>query len=503
MSAFSSPQTDKSDVPTGVEEAQKKIGPNGQGADESLEGQEGKDSPLAKHQETGSVSSVRAIIGVSDRHENVSGSAAHPQNGIGAGDVIVRNGTQDWRVDCGNVHVTLINDCSGFNEPFAAVAIESLRYGRTASGVDGAVQQAARCQMACSLFNNTVMEFEPVLEEWGFAVEHTSRAQADGVEMCQGVRVTATEVLNVNLTEAHMDNITCTLSTWRADWAGSDSSSGVKRRTQAAKGLYSAYGIQNHCGTGICVKSYWKDGAQGAPPLHIESLQSEPFFFHDRMFKRHTSEMVERMKRAKMDNSRMIYVTVAGVNGDIEEEDAGFPVPVDTLGAHIFSTTAGGKVLAEVSLGEATSTHVLTVSSLMCVRNSCHEALDFRVIDGEGKVIMSFPLAPSAHTDIPPDLCSDDLRVCMKPVLAEGSWSDAVALNPDLDRVVRCFSTDDPSTGFHARAVAKVSSKRTILGEEVETIEASLMPVLIISNLLPCAMRFTFLLEHDMLPGAR
>jgi hypothetical protein len=216
-------------------------------------------------------------------------------------------------------------------------------------------------------------------------------------------------------------------------------------------------------------------------------------------------------------------------------------INVDRVGEIVaLSTRSGGVVLAQVTRVEGSTTHVLTIESCLSLENTCHEAVDIRMYHDDGSVALATSLPPGGRADVSPDVystCGSTL-IAMKPALSRGEWSEAFALSSDLDLVVRCVvprangaasapgvdggSKTDGScesgganktspansrrtinkqgAAFHARAVAKVASVVTSKGLPVDRITVYIMPVFVISNLLPCELKFSFLLESDNVP---
>lgn len=245
----------------------------------------------------------------------------------------------------------------------------------------------------------------------------------------------------------------------------------------------------------------WRDGVQGSPPLIIEAGERAPFFFHDRLFKRHTAEMVQRMHRAKTDQSRELHVTV----GSVDDEEA-FAVQVDIQGVRVFHSRAGARIVADVSEGETAGSHILTLSSGVSLCNECCVPLEVRVLDEHQDVIWSLILPPAGEiSDLPPMMCVTDLFVSVRPsapllslsTRAAHDWSEPFSLTSELDSVVKSCGSEGP---WHVRAVSRVSSVKALDGQDAELISLAIMPVLIISNLLPCTFGFTFLLEGGAHP---
>ena len=472
--------------------------------------------------------------------EGVDGAASHLQSSAasaGGGATVCR---QDWTVECENMKVTLINDCGGFNEPFCTLQFEHLRCGISRS-CEGETTQAMRCHMAAALFNSTVIEFEPIMEDWTFSIEATSREHPAQT----GLRLSSSEVLNLNMTEGQISNLLSTLEMWQEEWfvsgeVGSGGGAGGGRsnggggggggggRHKNGGGVYSSYAIKNRCSEQVCIRSLWRDGVQGSPPLILDAGACVPFFFHDRLFKRHTAQMVQRMHRAKADRSRELHVSV----GSVDEEEA-FAVQVDIKGVRVLHTKAGARIVAEVAEGETAGSHVLTLSSGVSLCNECDVAVDVRVLNESQDILLSLSLQPHGEVaDLPLILANaDELFLSVRPAASVSSsspsqprssskmsrqgssssnsssnnnaaekydWSLPFGLASELDSVVECDAPD--ARRWHVRAVSRVTSRTSIDGEPADTLSMAITPVLIISNMLPCPLAFCFLLEGDAAP---
>jgi hypothetical protein len=173
-----------------------------------------------------------------------------------------------------------------------------------------------RARMEASVFNQKILQFEPVVEKWGVTFEMTKARRdmddrssppnvapncaaahsagqgvvgEDGSECgwVESISLESHEILNVNLIEQHMNTVCTTLLAWYTDMETSMSNADVHAshsphetnpvsRTGAASGgggrenlgkkasKFSAYRISNECGLGIRVSSQLcSTGAEG------------------------------------------------------------------------------------------------------------------------------------------------------------------------------------------------------------------------------------------------
>lgn len=136
---------------------------------------------------------INGILAETRRGDGVGGGATAAPPGPSASTAVVGagGGRQDWAVECASMKVTLINDCGGFNEPFCTLQFDQLRCARKRT-LEGESLQGLSCHVAASLFNTTVIEFEPILEDWSFAVEATAREQPAQT----GLKLSSAEVSN-------------------------------------------------------------------------------------------------------------------------------------------------------------------------------------------------------------------------------------------------------------------------------------------------------------------
>ena len=207
------------------------------------------------------------------------------------------------RVDLGDIQVTIVNDCAGYNQPFVTLSLleaHAVHVEQPSALVPQQEQfvmekcSVLRARTQASVFNQRILQFEPVMEEWAVAFEMSlmpSRPDDTSSTACSRElsperksgdlreewtwldlrHVESHEVLNLNLTEHHMNTVCTTLLAWQTDMEtpcpkpSSDDQaqttasdpcqpsrvSGPGAHIKAAK--YAAYKICNRSGVGLRV----------------------------------------------------------------------------------------------------------------------------------------------------------------------------------------------------------------------------------------------------------
>ena len=209
------------------------------------------------------------------------------------------------RVDLGDIQVTIVNDCAGYNQPFVTLSLFEAHAVHVEQPSALVPQQehfvmetcsVLRARTQASVFNQRILQFEPVMEEWAVAFEMSLMpSRPDDTSSTAGSRklsperksgdlreewnwldsrhVESHEVLNLNLTEHHMNTVCTTLLAWQTDMdmespcpkpssdhqaqtTASDPCqlSRVSRRSADIKAAkYAAYRICNRSGLGLRV----------------------------------------------------------------------------------------------------------------------------------------------------------------------------------------------------------------------------------------------------------
>ena len=225
----------------------------------------------------------------------------------------------------GTVKVVVVNDCAGYNQPFVAATLDALHVVHLArvpgshagGGGHGKGEQQEDCtmiraQVEVAIFNQRLLQFEPVVEPWTFTLERSraprraksdygAEAVADDLDRAEegwldAVHVESSSMLNVNLTEHQMNTVCTTLLAWQTDMDASTAvpasddinkaghypdarvkvgeirewSEGHADQARASRHAeyatrFAAYRINNDCGVGLRVSSGFRSRSRGHP----------------------------------------------------------------------------------------------------------------------------------------------------------------------------------------------------------------------------------------------
>eukprot|EP00960_Hanusia_phi_P051532 760853-Hanusia_phi.AAC.10 len=369
--------------------------------------------------------------------------------------------------------VSVINDCMGWNVPFATVTVKNIQC-KFSSFNDDSVKLTLVATVDASYYNLLNTCFEPILEPWTFKLEASELPGRSSAS----VKLKSDARIELNLAEMHMRCLVQTVEGWMQDsktWA-------ADAVTQSS---FSPYRLKNESGVPL---TFWL-GASLDPPADIQQQKElssggeEPFEFAHR-----------RMPHLRQRDMALEFHTLSIKFEGIEEVLT--HVPVDVTGVHMLPL---GSLRAVAEIHNDGGCKIIAIQSTVKVYNKTTMLVDACVMNevGEGEVgqgaLWRESFAGESHGCVPLALTSSKL-MSIKPAGDEFGYCKPFPIPSEPvtgeSIFVACESSrggKEEGEGEEARYFrVRLDAKRPIGGhEENMRIVISIHPAVRVSNLLP------------------
>lgn len=346
----------------------------------------------------------------------------------------------------GGAKITLIDDCQQRNIPLADIKI--MEASVEASSDELKIHTVA----GIDYYNPQKAAWEPVMEQWAFQV-NTKFAEVNRFE------IRASQRLNMNFTKPFFDTIWNTLQGWKEDYYTLSSE-------YPSRFVRHPFILRNETGQSL---RYWLSTMENNDSMTLEDKQEIPLVVPS----------VKTKNRSIVETQTTLCIHLIPWNPI-------FSLPINRVGVYLIPLTPKPKdnsikLIYEISFREGSK--VLTFRSNVLIKNETKFLLEVCFeVEKHQPVLLDSAIKPGESRAIPLELASIAL-LRFRPS-RNYSWSQKEEFQDKQHQLIRCVSLQSTNSFYY---IVKISGDKANRSEHYVI---SILPPMIIENLLPCNMEF-------------